>query len=192
MLLSLSLSCPRQPPQAEAQLLIHLTSEICLLENTLSPASSRLVLSQDRIPTSCHPPVASITYASIQTSLHTKPVGDCLPQRRAGCIFPRMRWGLFNHSHNLMFHFLRSLPFHSLLSLHLSCFYFASVLLSPLPMFCFLFCDMLLLFLIYLGVIMASSTDIKKSKREGSLENMGSKQRGQKFRGKILWLQFVK
>jgi len=107
MLLSLSVSCPQCLPQAEAQLHIHLISESCFLEITFSPASSRLILPQDRIPLSCHPSVASITHASIRTYSHTKPMGDCLPQQRAGCILPRMHLRLFKHSHNLMFHFLR-------------------------------------------------------------------------------------
>lgn len=172
MLLSLSMSCPQCLPQPEAQLHIHLISESCFLEITFSPASSRLVLPQDSIPLSCHPPVASITHASIWTYSHTKPAGDCLPQQRAGCIFPRMHWGLFKHSQNWMFNFLRTpsnlYTFPSILSLHLSCCYFASVLLSPSPL---VFSDTFLLSLIYLGVIMASSTDTEKGTREGSREN---------------------
>lgn len=172
MLLSLSLSCPHCRPQAEAQLHIHFICENCFLEITFSPASSRLDLPQDSIPLSCHPPVAPITHASIRTYSHTKPTGDCLPQRRAGCIFPRMHWGLFNHSHNLMFHFLRP-PSNLYFSIP-SSLYISPAFILPvscyLPRQCFVFSDMFLLSLIYLGVIMASSTDTEKGMREEWLE----------------------
>lgn len=172
MLLALFLSCPHCLPQAEAQLHIHLISESCFLEITFSPASFCLVLPQDSISLSCRPPVASFTHASIRTYSHTKPTGDCLPQQRAGCIFPRMHWYLFNYSHSLMFHFLQP-PSNLYLSIP------SSLSISPafilpvscyLPPQCFVFSDMFLLSLIYLGVIMASSTDTKKGTREGWLE----------------------
>ncbi len=52
-------------------------------------------------------------------------------------------------------------------------------------MFSFLLCEFFFISLTYLGVIMGSSTDIKKSKREGSCERIWEGNKGgKKMRGK--------